>query len=272
MGFLVLYVCALNCKEMAVTLPVIILIYEFLKSPRWPDWKAFLRWIRSYGAPSLIAGLLTVFYIYGKTHGSGTLATLDPYRPKYSWHNFMASNARFVGELLFAGHMITPITLLALWTFVFIYAFIRRDRTLELMAFWIVIVPLPLAFIVPIRGDAPLYLLLFGWAMIFAKVAVDLITLISKSSGIARNRALTRPTAAAASSEVSPRVVRIVGTLLVALALAVFTQRENQRFRVPWLNVGAKTSHVIQTFRSLGVRSSAWQQYSPFAKRKSLPK
>ena len=46
LGFLALYVMALNCKEMAVTLPVIVLIYEFLKSPGWTDWKAFLRWIR----------------------------------------------------------------------------------------------------------------------------------------------------------------------------------------------------------------------------------
>src|SRR4030095_13261356 len=56
LGFLVLYVWALNCKEMAVTLPAIILTYEFLKSPRWPGWKAFLQWIRAYAAPSLIAG------------------------------------------------------------------------------------------------------------------------------------------------------------------------------------------------------------------------
>jgi hypothetical protein len=32
-GFLVLYICALNVKEMAVTLPVVILIYELLKYP-----------------------------------------------------------------------------------------------------------------------------------------------------------------------------------------------------------------------------------------------
>ena len=31
LGFLALYVMALNCKEMAVTLPVIVLIYEFLE-------------------------------------------------------------------------------------------------------------------------------------------------------------------------------------------------------------------------------------------------
>jgi hypothetical protein len=257
LGFLVLYVCALNCKEMAVTLPVIVLIYEFLKSPSWADWKAFLRWIPSYAAPSLLAGLLTVFYIYGKTHGSGSLGSLDPYQPKYSWHNFTASNAKFVGELLFAGHTVTPIALLLLWAIVFIYAFIRRDRMLRLMAFWIVIVPLPLAFIVPMRGDAPLYLLLFGWAMIFAKIASDLITLISKFSIFVGNRILAAATGATvgdASSTVPPRIFRIIVTVLVAFALAAFTQRENQRLQVPWLNVGARTSHVIQAFRSLGLR------------------
>src|SRR5438874_7441616 len=101
LGFLALYVMALNCKEMAVTLPVIVLIYEFLNSPNWTDWKAFLRWIRTSAAPSLIAALLTIFYVYEKIHGSGSLASLDPYTPKYSWHNFRASNAKFVSQLLF---------------------------------------------------------------------------------------------------------------------------------------------------------------------------
>jgi hypothetical protein len=257
LGFLALYVMALNCKEMAISLPVIVLIYEFLKSPSWPDWKAFLRWVRSYAAPSLIAVLLTVFYIYGKTHGSGSLASLDPYRPKYSFANFIASNTRFVEELLFAGHTITPITLLLLWVFVFLYAFIRRDRMLKLMAFWIVIVPLPLAFITPIRGDATLYLLLFGWAMIFAKAAFDLITLVSKFSVFVPGRVVTTAKPAMdrnASGDGYLRVFRIMATLLVAFTLAAFTQRENQRLGIPQLTVGAKTSRVIQTFRSLNLR------------------
>jgi hypothetical protein len=216
-----------------------------------------LCWIRSYAAPSLIAGLLSVFYIYGKTHGSGSLATLDPYRPQYSWHNFMASNTRFVGELLFAGHTITPVTLLFLWAFVFVYAFLRRDRSLGLMAFWIVIVPLPLAFIVPIRGDAPLYLLLFGWAMIFAMVACDLIALISKFSVSIGTHALAvvkGTVLSDSSTAASVRFFRISAILLVAFALAAFTRWENQRLQVPRLKVGAKTSHVIQTFRSLNLR------------------
>jgi hypothetical protein len=159
--------------------------------------------------------------------------------------------------LLFAGHPITPIALLLLWALVFIYAFVRRDRTLQLMAFWIVIVSLPVAFIVPVRGDASLYLLLFGWAMVFAKVTFDLINLISKFLVFIGNRALPAATGASmgdASRQVSLRVFRITATLLVAFALAVFTQKENQRLRVPWMNVGAKTSNVIHTFRSLGLR------------------
>jgi hypothetical protein len=257
LGFLALYVLTLDCKEMAVTLPVIVLIYELLKSHSWVDWKAFLRWIRTDAAPSLIAGLLTVFYVYGKLHGTGSLASLDPYRPKYSWHNFTASNATFVSQLLFAGHTITPITLLLLWGLIFIYAFVRRDRTLQLMAFWIVIVPLPIAFIVPVRGDASLYLLLFGWAMIFAKVTFDLITLISEFLVFFGSRALPAATGAIIwnpSREVSLRVFRIVATLLVAFALAAFTKRENERLRVPWFNIGANTSHVINTLRSLSLR------------------
>jgi hypothetical protein len=274
LGFLALYVCALDCKEMAVTLPVIVLIYEFLKRPRWADWKAFFRWTCSVAGPSLIAALLTAIYIYGKTHGSGALTRFDAYRPRYSWHNFVTSNAKFVGELLFLDQVMSPKVLLVLWAAVFIYAFIRQDRALQLMAFWIVIVSLPLAFIRPIRSGACLYLLLFGWAMIFGKLASDLIMLISKFSiligrrvgvgtatgaiiaRVITNRVRAAPIGVvvdATASKLSLWVFRVVTTILVASALALFTQRENQRLRVRPLTVGKKTSRVIEAFRSLGL-------------------
>jgi hypothetical protein len=49
---------------------------------------------------------------------------------------------------------------------------------------------------------------------------------------------------------------RALATVLVALALAAFTQHENQHLRIPLFNVGVKTSHVINTFRSLDLRPS----------------
>ena len=70
--FLVLYICALNSKEMAVTLPVIVLIYELLKSSRWTGWNAFLSWAWRDAAPALIGGAITAFYVYSKIGGIGS--------------------------------------------------------------------------------------------------------------------------------------------------------------------------------------------------------
>jgi hypothetical protein len=276
MGILLLYICALNCKEMAVTLPLIVLIYEALKYPRFGEWKQFFRRNWRFAIPALIAALLTGPYIYGKTQGSNALARLPGYRLEYSWHGFTTSNARFVNELFYyvvPNHIMTGGMLIAVWAAVFLYAFLRRDRMLCLMAFWVVITPLPLAFI-PARGGACLYVPLFGWAMIFAKLVSDLIMLVSKSStllgegvgagattgaiigGAAPHRvwrAAIGPAVGTAADKTSPAMFRVFATVLVAFGLAILTQWENQRLdRIgALLSIGEKASHVIQAFRSL---------------------
>ena len=263
-AFLALYICALNSKEMAVTLPVIVLIYEVLRFRRFETWNRFVRNNWRFAIPGVLAGLITVPYIYGKTMSPDALATLYPYRPVYSWHNFVTNNARFVNELLYLYHMfypkglllVFPKAVLVLWAVVFIYAWMRRDRGLRLMACWVVITPLPLAFIPP-RGGACLYLPLFGWAMIFGKVASDFITMISKLPIL-----IGQGVAAAASArpdKLSLRMFTTSATALVACVLAIFTQWENQRFGriAALLGIGEKTSHVIQAFRSLGLHPAA---------------
>jgi hypothetical protein len=271
--FLLLYVLALDSKEMAVTLPIIILIYEFLKAPRWADCKAFISWSWRCGAPSLIAGAVTAIYLYGKLYGTGSLTRLDPYLPRYSWHQFVVGNAKFLGELFFAKDAITPKTFWIFWAAVFIYAVLRRDRTVRLMAFWVIIVPLPIAFLLPIRGGACLYLLLFGWAMIFARVACDLIALISRTFMFPGQRiAVDRKTEAmsethdrnapilgilrATAGKTPGWTVRIVLVSVLAVSFALFTDWENRRLRtVPnLLSVGEKLSHVIAAFNSLNLR------------------
>ncbi len=272
-AFLALYICALNSKEMAVTLPVIVLIYEALRRPRFGDWKQFVHSNWHFAVPALIAVLLTVPYIHGKTQGSNALARVTGYTPDYSWHRFTTSNAHFVNELFYLvpNHVMTQGMLLVLWAAIFVYAFSRRDRMLEFMAFWVVITPLPLAFI-PLRGGACLYILLFGWAMIFAKLISDLITLFSESpisvgqgvgagattgaviEGTATNRVRRGAITDAAAGKMWPQIFRIFATILVASVLAIFTQWENQRFgSVPTslLSIGQKASHVIQAFHSL---------------------
>jgi len=215
--FLALYICALNAKEMAVTLPVIILIYELLKYPHKVGRPKLFRWILYHALPALVAGAITAIYCYNKIYGPGfagnfttefvdhrlepsrlpswVVAALELYRPHYSWRRFIESNAQFVSELFYyrvPNHVLTGGMLLAIWALLFAYAFLRRDRVLQLMAFWVVIIPLPLVFISP-RGGARLNILLFGWAMIFAKLASDVITLISKSSTLLAQREAVVP-------------------------------------------------------------------------------
>jgi hypothetical protein len=107
------------------------------------------------------------------------------------------------------------------------------------MAFWVVITPLPLAFI-PGRGGAMLYIVLFGWAMIIARVLEDLIGLVG------RVLALSEPRTA---------MLRTLATATMAVSLAVFTHWQSHRFdqiRV-LASSGQKSLHVIQTFRSLNL-------------------
>jgi hypothetical protein len=279
--FLLLYICALNSKEMAVSLPLIALTYEVLKCPGMGNWKLFVLRNWRCAIPPLIAGVLTAVYIYGKTHGSNSLITHDVYRPQYSWHTFLASNAEFVSELRFDHRPVLPVTLLFLWAGVFVYAFIRRDRTLQLMAFWVVLVPLPIAFIYPIRGGACLYLLLFGWAIILAKFVSDLIILMLKYStslgqavgvGVAIDAAIgtvvnhrARGAAigaamgaviGACAAKLPPRKFRACAVTLVVFGVAIVTQWENQRLgrAAGILESGQRTVHAIETFRSLNLQ------------------
>lgn len=262
-AFLTLYILALNSKEMAVTLPVILLIYEALRCLHFADWKPFGWKSWRSAIPAMMAGLLTIPYIYGKTISSQALAKLLPYEPQYSWQRFVTNNAKFVNELLYLYHTffpkgllwVFPSAVLVLWAALFIYAWIRRDRGLQLMTCWVVITPLPLAFI-PVRGGACLYILLFGWAMIFSRLVSDLIMLISKVFVLVwhKLRAVTNRSL----DSIPALMLRVFATGLAACALAILTQWENQRFdRIPGLlSVGEKTSHVIQAFRSLDLHPS----------------
>ena len=253
--FLLLYVFALNSKEMAVTLPLIVLIYELLNTPRWGSWNAFLSWIWRDAAPALIGGAITAVYVYSKITNIGSTRGFEPYRPIYSWYNFVTSNSSFVGELLYAPQAITPIALLLLWAAVFIYALFRRDRMLRLMAFWIVIVPLPIAFILPIRGGGCLYVLLFGWAMIFARASCDLIAFVANAF-VAHGRRIGSYRERQATGKTPGWTVRMALISVLAVSFGLFTDWENRRLAtVPnLLGVGQKVSHVIAAFHSLNLQ------------------
>jgi hypothetical protein len=301
LGFLALCVCALNSKEIAVTLPVIILVYELLKYYQESQRQNFFRWILYDASPALVSGAITAVYCYNKLYGRGfagnfspefvehrldparlppwVAAALELYTPHYSWHRFIDSNAHFVSEFFYLAphHILTGGMLVAIWALVFAYAFLRRDRTVQLMAFWIVITPLPLVFVTP-RGGGRLYVVLFGWAMIFAKLAWDVITLLSKvpvlsgrsvqvdatferpvaSGPVDREQSKTQTATAALTRKRVPFAFQTLATILAAFGLAIFTGWQNQRLGVDraFRDSGQKTLHVIRAIQSLNLHPS----------------
>ena len=75
LGFLVCLVCALNSKEMAATLPVIVLVYELIFHP--PDFRslrALIRWCFREGRMALLGALCVLIYLPAKLGSAGIAA------------------------------------------------------------------------------------------------------------------------------------------------------------------------------------------------------
>src|SRR5262249_53936591 len=67
--FLALYLCAINAKEMALTLPLIVLLYDMLYDPPQPKWPAALLWLKREARRVGPSVLLTAAFIVYKTAG-----------------------------------------------------------------------------------------------------------------------------------------------------------------------------------------------------------
>jgi hypothetical protein len=163
--FLLLSVCALDAKEMAITLPVVVFLYEAI-------WHRPLGWARAI--PATLAGALTAVYVLGKAFGPDSLTRRVAYRPTFTWSRYWESTERFLNTIFYqpmnhnlarlAGYVVLVLLLLAAAVYL-------KQKALVWMGLFAWIAPLPIAF-VPDRGGGCLYLALIGWAMILATVAV----------------------------------------------------------------------------------------------------
>lgn len=86
---------------MAVTLPVMMLVYEVIWHP--PTWsvRSLLSWVRSAALPLFTTGLLTAIYIVSKSVGPEALFKNPEYHMTISLRVFIESQARFFKELFY---------------------------------------------------------------------------------------------------------------------------------------------------------------------------
>ncbi len=186
-AFLLLYVCALDSKEMAVSLPVVVLLWELIQHPPSRLWgKTAFRWLAHEGLPALGGGLLTLVFILGKSFGADALVRMPAYRPAFTWQRYWESTVRFVNEIFYAAGaapffnagrvaLLAAAILWAAWRF-------RSRRVLWLWCFvWVT--PLPITF-VPGRGGGCLYIPLAGWAALCAMAFAAICRAASRAKAL----------------------------------------------------------------------------------------
>lgn len=171
-GFLACFICSLNSKEMAVTLPVMIFLYELLFHP--PDfwnWRAILRWCGREGRMALVAAVCVLIYLPAKL-GSNGIAQDDAYIPRYTLSRWLEDTGTFLGYIFYRDNSastlnVTPFSPLGIVLFYAILlglALWLRSRVALFGLLFFAITALPVSFI-PARLGFVLYMPFAGLAL-----------------------------------------------------------------------------------------------------------
>ncbi|MGB7758402.1 MAG: hypothetical protein WBL61_01155, partial [Bryobacteraceae bacterium] len=175
-----LYICALNSKEMAVMLPAFLGTYELLYHPPGAWQPATLRrWLLREGHPTLVAGGVALLFVVGRSTGPQSLTHNAAYRPVFTWTQFLLTSRHFAGDFLAMPDWPAWAVLL-LWGSLAAIAWFTRSRVLRFAWLFLMLSPLPIAFISP-RGAAQYYVCVFGWMLCAAVLLVKFASFLMRS-------------------------------------------------------------------------------------------
>jgi len=239
--FLGLFLCALNSKEMAVTLPVILLVYEWIyHRPPLGSGGDLLAWFRGPGRVALYGAGMSALSLYGKAFGPDPLLNAPGYRPIFSLHQVRQFQTAALGDLLLNQHYSGWVKILAMWAQLFYLAW-RRDRPVLRFCWWFVLItPLPVEFLER-RTGANLYVPLAGMAVFGAVIFADLARWLA---GVLAREAVFR--------RVDRRVL-----LAVTVAAGVYLWAHRNHYLKEWLvrpamaRTGKLQGEILEQFRTL---------------------
>ena len=244
--FLLLYICALDSKEMAVSLPVVALAYEVLLEKRAATWRGFAKQV----APTLTAGGLTLIYIIGKATGGDSLTSVDAYRPVLTWARFSESSLRFLNTMFYVDGFTMPHALV-LWGVLLsagVVGLVRTPRNPRWLFLWIwvMVTPLPIAFL-PGRGAALLYIVAGGWAIALAMMLRSMAWSLSRQLFLGR---------------VGRLASMALCLLLCAATYADETRRVHDDAVFGYLELGKETMQAIERLKKLGLQPASTEARS----------
>ncbi len=171
-----LYICALNAKEMAVTLPIFVALYEGL----------YHRGKRVDLRAALWTGLLTVPYVIGKLTGPGSLTENPMYRVSVSPVHFLKTFHLYMNPLFYQDYVFHDSNTVQILLVMLAFALWQRSRTLLFAWSFLLLSILPVAFIGHYSAFF-LYLPSVGWALYAAQ---GLMLLLPRQAGMMTKAAL----------------------------------------------------------------------------------
>ena len=164
-GCSIAYICALNSKEIAVTLPVFLLIYELLFHVKKGRLKA------GFTASIWVTAAMSVIFLIGRMTGPGSLASYAGYHTVFTWERFMETSRHFLGDVFSNGGDWRAASVLALWGALLLIAVAARSRTLQFAWLFLMLSVLPIAFVFP-RGAPQYYIPWFGYVLYASTLVV----------------------------------------------------------------------------------------------------
>jgi hypothetical protein len=169
-----LCICALNAKEMAVTLPLFLGIYECLYHPYPPpslSARGILNCPLRQGRTTVLAALLTIPYVIVKTTGPGSLTEVPTYHLTISPLRFFKTFHLYLNPLFYRDHYFHDSNTGELLVAMLAFALWRRSRCLLFAWCFLLLSMLPVAFIAHYAAFF-LYIPSAGWALYAADTLV----------------------------------------------------------------------------------------------------
>jgi len=173
-----LYVCALNAKEMAVTLPLFLGLFELIYFPPGRQPREWLAWIGRQGRAALVTGGMTIPYVIVKLTGEGSLTEVAAYRPEISAGRFLDGFHLYLNPLFYQEHFFRDPNTIQLLLVMIGFALWRRSRPMIFGWLFLLLSPLPFIFI-PHHVAMFLYIPSAGWALYIAAAIADLRSLVA---------------------------------------------------------------------------------------------
>lgn len=179
-----LFVSALNAKEMAVTLPLTVMLYEFIyhrPTLKLPD---ILRWSwRNLRVTGLLAALAIPF-TYGKLSTASVFAHVGAYQLHISPKTYLTAYGRYLDWMLYQqSGWFTNTSVLLLWTAMLFAAALSRRKELWFSWAFVLLSVLPVIFI-PTRGSIfVLYIPFIGWTLYAAALLIWMRDSLARLAG-----------------------------------------------------------------------------------------